>query len=384
VSASAERAPRTLPALIALGILNHTVLTGSRVTVSLYALSLAGSPFVVGALMGLYSFFPMWLAVAAGRLSDRIGVRGPMLVGSLGIALGMVLPYLFPGLPVLFATTCLIGVSFMLFQVATQNATGALGPPSERAKNFSLLALGYSISGFSGPLLAGVLIDHTTFVSTFLVLSLLPLVPAFVLGRGGLALPSPHAAHLRAPSGGIAELFRNRRLKRVFAVNALFAVAWDLHTFFIPVYGARIGLSASGIGVILAAFAAATFAVRLVMPWIARRFTEFEVLTAALFVAGGAYALFPAVESVGALMTVSFTLGLALGSGQPMVMSLLHGLAPAGRMGEAVGVRMSIINASTFAVPLLFGAIGSSLGIGPVFWLVGAALAGGGLFARKP
>jgi MFS family permease len=384
VSASAERAPRTLPALIALGILNHTVLTGSRVTVSLYALSLAGSPFVVGALMGLYSFFPMWLAVAAGRLSDRIGVRGPLLVGSLGIAFGMVLPYLFPGLPALFATTCLIGVSFMLFQVATQNATGALGPPSERAKNFSLLALGYSISGFSGPLLAGMLIDHTTFVSTFLVLSLLPLVPAFVLGRGGLALPPPHAAHLRAPSGGIAELFRNRRLRRVFAVNALFAVAWDLHTFFIPVYGARIGLSASGIGVILAAFAAATFAVRLVMPWIARRFTEFEVLTAALFVAGGAYALFPFVASVGALMTLSFTLGLALGSGQPMVMSLLHGLAPAGRMGEAVGVRMSIINASTFAVPFLFGAIGSSLGIGPVFWLVGVALAGGGLFARKP
>jgi MFS family permease len=333
--------------------------------------------------MGLYSFFPMWLAVAAGRLSDRIGVRGPLLVGSLGIAFGMVLPYLFPGLPALFATTCLIGVSFMLFQVATQNATGALGPPSERAKNFSLLALGYSISGFSGPLLAGMLIDHTTFVSTFLVLSLLPLVPAFVLGRGGLALPPPHAAHLRAPSGGIAELFRNRRLRRVFAVNALFAVAWDLHTFFIPVYGARIGLSASGIGVILAAFAAATFAVRLVMPWIARRFTEFEVLTAALFVAGGAYALFPFVASVGALMTLSFTLGLALGSGQPMVMSLLHSMAPAGRMGEAAGVRMMIINASTVAVPLLFGAVGSTLGLAPVFWSVGVALAGGGVFARR-
>ena len=50
----------------------------------------------------------------------------------------------------------------------------------------------------------------------------------------------------------------------------------------------------------------------------------------------------------------------------------------------AVGVRMSIINASTFAVPLLFGAIGSSLGIGPVFWLVGASLAGGGFIARRP
>ena len=384
MSTTGGRSPRTLPALIALGILNHIVLTGSRVTVSLYALSLSDSPFVVGTLMGLYSFLPMWLAIGAGRLSDRIGVRRPLAIGSLGIAIGASLPWVFPGLPVLFATTTLIGLSFMLFQVAAQNATGALGPPSERAKNFSLLALGYSISGFAGPLIAGVLIDHADFTKTFLVLALLPLVPVTVLARGRLALPLPHPAHQRAVSGGVAELLRNHRLRRVFTINALFAVAWDLHTFFIPVYGARLELSASRIGVILAAFAAATFAVRLVMPWIARRFAEFEVLTAALFVAGAAYALYPFVASIGALMTLSFALGLALGSGQPMVMSLLHGLAPAGRMGEAVGMRMSIINASTFAIPLIFGAIGSSLGIGPVFWLVGASLAGGGFFARRP
>jgi MFS family permease len=384
VSVPGERGARTLPALIGLGILNHTTLTGSRVVVSLYALSLTESPFVVGSLMGLYSFLPMWLAIGAGRLSDRIGVRRPLLVGSVGIALGASLPRVFPGLPALFATTALVGVSFMLFQVAAQNATGALGAPEERAKNFSLLALGYSVSGFAGPLVAGLLIDHADFATAFLVLALLPLVPAVVLGRGALALPGPQPLHARAPSGGIAELLRHRRLRQVFAVNGLFAVAWDLHSFFIPIYGARIGLSASRIGVILAAFAAATFVVRLVMPRIVRRFSEFEVLTTALFVAGIAYSLYPFVASLGALMALSFTVGLALGSGQPMVMSLLHGLAPAGRMGEAVGVRMSIINASTFAVPLLFGAIGSSLGIGPVFWLIGAALAGGGFLARKP
>jgi MFS family permease len=384
VNAPVQRASRTLPALIALGILNHTVLAGSRITVSLYALSLDGSPFVVGSLMGLYSFLPMWLAVGAGRLSDRIGVRRPMLTGSLGIALGVVLPRVFPGLPALFAATSLIGVSFMLFQVAAQQATGALGPPTERARNFSLLALGYSISGFSGPLIAGVLIDRADFGSTFLVLTLLPLVPAMVLARGALALPPPHQPHVRPVPGAIAELLRDRQLRRVFAINALLAMSWDLHSFFIPVYGARLGLSASRIGVILAAFAAATFAVRLLTPWIVRRFSELEVLTTALFVAGCAYAMFPFVASLWPLMALSFTLGFALGSGQPMVMSLLHSLAPAGRMGEAVGVRMSVINASTFAIPLLFGAIGSSLGIGPVFWLVGAALAGGGFLARRP
>jgi MFS family permease len=288
--------------------------------------------------MGLYSFLPMWLAVGAGRLSDRIGVRRPMLAGSLGIALGVVLPRVFPGLPALFASTSLIGASFMLFQVAAQHATGALGPPTERAKNFSLLALGYSISGFCGPLLAGFLIDHADYGSTFLVLALLPLVPALVLAHGALALPSPHQPHVRPTPGGIAELLRDRHLRRVFAINALLAMSWDLHSFFIPVYGARIGLSASRIGIILAAFAAATFAVRLLTPWIVRRFTELEVLSSALFVAGCALRHVPvrrqSVASDGAP-----TLGFAPGSGQPMVMSLLHSLAPAGAHGEAVGVR---------------------------------------------
>ena len=88
------------------------------------------------------------------------------------------------------------------------------------------------------------------------------------------------------------------------------------------------------------------------------------------------------MASAGALMVLSFALGWRWRA--PMVMALLHSIAPAGRMGEAAGVRMSIINASTFAVPLLFGAVGSTLGLAPVFWSVGAALAGGGWFARRP
>jgi len=371
------------PALIGLGILNHTVLTGSRVTISLYALSLGSSTFVVGILMGLYAFLPMLLAVAAGRLTDRIGLRKPMLVGSCGVAIAAALPCFVSGIAPLFVTTALLGISFMLFQLATQNATGLFGHPSERAKHFAMLAMGYSVSGFCGPLVSGLTIDHAGFAGTFALLALLPLIPVGILSWNLLKLPGPRPVAEDSAPGGVAALFRNRHLRRVFIVNALLAVAWDLHSFFIPIYGATIGLSASRIGVILAAFAAATFIVRLFMGWIARRFSEFEVLAAALFVAATAYALFPFVKEVGPLIALSFALGLALGCAQPMVMSLLHNIAPAGRMGEAVGVRMSIINASTFAMPLLFGAVGSTLGLAPVFWSIGAALAGGGFFARR-
>jgi MFS family permease len=373
----------TLTRLILLGIANHAVLSGSRVTVSLAALGMGASPLTVGVLMALYALLPMLFAVAAGRVSDRVGVRRPMLVGTGTIAVGATLPIAFPGLPMLFASAALIGTGFMIFQVAAQNVTGELGGPTERARNFSLLALGYSTSGFIGPLVAGFAIDHLGFASTFAVLSIVPFVPLVVLARGGLALPGPHRHEGPAHHGGVRVLLRHRTLRRLFAINALFAAGWDLFTVFVPIYGARIGLSASEIGLVLSTFAAATFVVRFLMPRIARKFTEHQVLTIALFVAGAVYLAFPLAQSAPMLLALSFCLGLGLGSGQPMVMSLLHAHAPPGRMGEAAGVRMSLVNSMSVAVPLVFGALGTTFGLAPVFYSVGACLATGGLLSRR-
>ena len=356
---------RTLAWLIPLGIANHSVLTGSRVTVSLSALDRGASPLTVGVLMALYALLPMLLAVAAGRFSDRAGVRRPMLIGTTAIAFGAALPILVPGMPMLFASAVILGSGFMMFQVATQNATGELGGPSERARNFSLLALGYSISGFIGPLAAGFMIDHQGFAATFALLAVVPFVPLLGLRSARLALPGPRrheGGAAGAHHGGVRVLLRHRTLRRLFAINALFAVGWDLHSVFVPIYGARLGLTASEIGLVLSTFAAATFVVRLLMPAIARRCNEQQVLTIALFLAGGVYLLFPLAHTAPTLLVLSFCLGFGLGSGQPMVMALLHTHAPPGRMGEAAGVRMSLVNSMAFAVPLVFGALGASVG----------------------
>ena len=70
-------------------------------------------------------------------------------------------------------------------------------------------------------------------------------------------------------------------------------------------------------------------------------------------------------------------LGIALGAVQPMVMSMLHQITPEHRHGEAVGLRLMAINASSVAMPMLFGAAGALIGIAGVFWIVAAAVAGG-------
>lgn len=377
-----KRRPPPMATLIGLGICNHVVLTGSRVAVSLDALALGGSPAAVGALMALFALLPMLLAIPAGRMADRIGVRAPMLVGSCGVALAALLPVVVRGLPMLFVTAALMGVSFMAYQVSAQYATGELGPPEGRARNFGLLAVGYSTSSIVGPLVAGLMIDHAGFRGAFALLALAPLAPIAMLGSDAVRLPGPHPAHADHDRRAM-DLIAHRELRRAFAINALIAMAWELHTLFVPIYGTAIGLSASQIGLVLAAFAAATFVVRVAMPLIARRLTEHQVLTTTLFIAGVVYLGFPFARSVITLAMLSFCLGLGLGAGQPMVMALLHSHAPAGRMGEAAGVRMSLINSMAVAVPLVFGAIGSTVGLAPVFWSVGVFLTTGGWLTRR-
>jgi len=377
-----QRETRTLYALIGLCIANHTVLGGSRVVVTLSALAQGAGAGQVGVLLALYALLPMLIAVAAGRWSDRVGVRRPMLVGSVLLACGASLPCTMEGMAPLYLTAASCGVAFSMFQIAAQNATGELAGPMHRSRNFSLLALGQSTSGIIGPLVAGLSIDHLGFAWAFGVLALIPLVPAAILAAGMLAaLPGPQPMHRRIDGGALA-LLADARLRRLLGVNSLFSLGWELQTIFIPIFGRSIGLSASAIGAVIAAFAAATFVVRFLMPLFSRRFSETQVLAGALAIAGVAYLMLPFAGSAETLMVVSFGIGFGLGGGQPMVMSLLHTHAPPGRMGEAAGVRMSLSQSLAVAVPLVFGAFGATFGLAPVLWAVGLCLTSGGLYAR--
>ena len=66
-----------------------------------------------------------------------------------------------------------------------------------------------------------------------------------------------------------------------------------------------------------------------------------------------------------------------------MMLSMLYELSPPGRHGELIALRAMIMNASSTAMPLLFGGAGSALGAAALFWVVGAAVAAGSWPARR-
>src|SRR5467141_2736000 len=141
--------------VIVLSVLSSIAHRGSKVLVSLDALQLGANSFMVGVLAALYAVFPLLLAVYAGRISDRIGVRYPILLGSVGITAGLVLPALQGGLFTLFLCPTLIGLGQIFFHVSIPNAVGSLG--------------GSGATGI-GPSLAGFTIDALGCRPTFFVM----------------------------------------------------------------------------------------------------------------------------------------------------------------------------------------------------------------------
>jgi predicted MFS family arabinose efflux permease len=371
---------------VLLTVLSHVGFVGSRITVSLSAINQGATPLAVGLLMSLYAVIPMLLAVHAGRLVDRVGAFRPIAIAGAVLAAGMLLPFASHDMPMLYLSATIVGTAFMMQHIALNHVIGNLGEPSRRAVNFSWFALGYSVSGTLGPLLAGFAIDLLGHRVSFALLALPAAAGTALLLWKRNAIPVPRSTHERkadAPQPSVADLLRNPRLLPVFLFSGLLASGWDMYTFVIPIYGTSIGLSPSVIGIVMSSFALATFLVRLGMPVVARRLSEWTVVCAALVIAGTAYSLFPLATQVPALITLSMLLGLGLGSAQPMIMSALYAASPPGRQGEVVGMRTTMINASQTFMPLAFGAVGTALGMRPILWGMAAALLVGGWLAGR-
>jgi MFS family permease len=371
-----------LAAIILLVILTHTAFAGVRVGTALFALSLGASTLEVGVIGALFAALPMFFSVNAGRAIDRVGTRPPFLVGTALTAAGTALAYAWPTLASLYLVATLVGSGLVIVHIAASNAVGAVGAAAERSRNFSLLALGFSTSGFLGPLASGFMIDGLGHRHAFLVLAVFPLIALVALVFGRLRLPRPAPQPRERVERRIGDLLADRRLRDILVMSALFNVAWDVFVFVAPIYGTELGLSASAIGVLLGAFAGATFLVRLVLPALFRRAREWTLATAALAIACVVYALYPVFREVGVLMALAFILGLGLGMSQPIVMSLLFSAAPPGRAGEAIGLRTTALNFVQTTIPLVFGALGTALGLAPIFWAMALVLAGGTAFAR--
>jgi MFS family permease len=362
---------RELSKLIAAQICLHACMAGMRMAAPLLALREGFSPAAVGVLLALFALTQVFLALPAGRFTDKHGLRKPVQLSVLAASTGAGLAFAFPIFPVLCLSALMTGGATGVMVIALQRFVGRSAESSlELKKVFSWLALGPAVSNFIGPFFAGLLIDHSGFRAAFLFLALLPLV-SWVLVHRTRELPAVVVDADAKPSTAW-DLFNEPMMRRLIIVNWFLSSCWDVHTFVVPILGHERGYSASVIGSILGVFAVAAAVVRVLLPFIAKHLKEWVVVSGAMLTTGVLFGVYPFMPSALAMGACSVALGFVLGSVQPMIMSTLHQITPEHRHGEALGLRLMTINASSVIMPMIYGAAGAVVGIAGLFWATGA------------
>ena len=368
-----------LARLIVAQICLHACMTGMRMAAPLLALREGYSPAAVGVLLALFALTQVFLALPAGRFADRHGLKRPINYSVLAAVAGAGAAVAYPVFPVLCLSALLTGGATGAAIISLQRHVGRAASGGLQLRQvFSWLSIGPAVSNFLGPFSAGLLIDHAGpaagslvgYRAAFFLLALLPLATWFLV-RQTRELP-PVLAPGHGPQPKAWDLLREPMFRRLMLVNWFLSSCWDVHTFVVPVLGFERGLSASSIGSILGAFALAAAAVRLALPVLAAHLREWKVLAGAMLGTAMLFGVYPLMPSALTMGMCSVLLGFALGTVQPMIMSLLHQLTPEARHGEALGLRLMVINASSVVMPMLFGSAGVLVGIAAVFWATGA------------
>jgi len=372
----------------------HACMAGMRMAAPLLALREGYSAAAVGVLLALFALTQVFLALPAGRFADRHGLKRPVAYSVALASAGAGLALVFPVFPVLCLSALMTGGATGAATIALQRHVGRAAHDATALRRvFSWLAIGPAVSNFIGPFAAGLLIDHAGslvgqgagstvgYRAAFAFMAVLPLATWFWV-RHTVELP-PVIAAAGGPRRRAWDLLAEPGFRRLLIVNWLLSSCWDVHTFVVPLLGHERGLSASVIGTILGAFAIAAALIRVLMPIVAARLREAAVVTGAMVATALLFAVYPLMPTAWTLGICSVLLGFALGSVQPMIMSMLHQLTPAARHGEALGLRLMTINASSVLMPVLFGSAGALIGVAGLFWVVGATVGGGARVAWR-
>ena len=374
--------PRELYILVLLLIIAHTAFNGIRIATSLAAIKAGGGALWVGLLTAMFNIIPAFMAIRVGRMVDRVPLRRPLVVGCVLMAIGGVVAAIEPMLWVLALCAATLGVGWMMLAASSQYAVGLLGGSANRVRAFSVMSMGFSVSSFLGPLIAGFMIDHVSYRAAFGVLAVLPAVAAILFASRWLKVPVGEARSTE-PDGGARELFGIPVLRNTLVTACFITVGWDLYNFMVPVLGSELNLTATQIGSVLSLFAVAVLVVRFFMPLLTRRLGERGVMITAMVISGITFLAFAFAHSYSLMLTLSFVIGLGLGASQPIILSMLHDAAPPGRIGEVNGMRMTMISTSQWTMPLVFGMLSASTGMLPLFLIVGGGILSGSWFAKR-
>ncbi|MEX2356030.1 MAG: MFS transporter, partial [Thermaerobacterales bacterium] len=375
----------------------------TRPLVPLFALALGGTPVIIGVVVAVSDFLPIFLSLWVGMLADRSGPRRLILAGAVLLAVSTAIRALVPDLGTLTLGQAVLGLSQLFFFLAAQSYVARLGTPEDRAHQFGMWTFAASAGMLAGPILGGSLVDALVrfdwsqvdaFRWTFAVSG------TFAVFAAVLALRLKEVAREKAePERQLPDRQKGRGLVpqaahlmdepsvQAGAVTSFaLALSISIRRSFYPIYLAGLGMSTSTVTILFSAHPLASMLVRPFLGPLTRWLGSGTLVIIGLVLVGVSWAMLPFSSTVLVLFFLASLGGVGNGIGSTVTMVMVTEGARPSERGLALGIRQMMNRIGDTVAPPVFGLIAGAAGMAMSFWTAGAfALVGLLPFAlRRP
>lgn len=324
-----------------------------------YAISLGATPFLIGLVIGAYSFFNIAGNFAGGLTIDRRSWKVPLFLGLLGVSL------------ILLLYTQAVNAYQLILIRASHGFMGGFLIPSALAcltidqtgetnhsRRLSLFGVSIGLAAVSGPLFAGFIagrFDYSTVYYSLAVIMFAATFTAFTLVRRKSS----------APLNCNYPVISFRRIAAVTEIKAAFIFAFGTMgstgtlASFLPSVAKDAGLNPAQTGMLFANFAMAAIVTQLIWPKIFKPLLKKDCRGCTLGLIIMALALVMAIlfNTPTALFCAMALFGLGFGiSFQGMLGLVIKGSLPPWR-GRAIGLFFAVYSLGVALVPPLGGLI---------------------------
>jgi MFS family permease len=345
---------------------------------AVYATSLGASTAVVGLIFAMFGGSRLAVSLPAGIASERFGRRPLMVTGLVFLGASSFVAMTVSSVELLVLTLVVQGVGQAVYITTAMAAIADLSTPERRVRDMAAFQ-GASTIGISiGPGIGGLAAGAWGYGAPFLLQGALSLV-ALILLLGIVKRDSGRASPKARAVGAGGHLRPSLRAMAVLALLAygVFFTRIAANWVLLPLIAReKLGMSLSGIGVVLTVGALANLAVLPAADRLAKRFGRLAMV--AVSTAATLMGLMLLGDAEGAVLAwlAAILLGMSTGLAAPILSAYAIDAAPEGGTGAALGMLRTVVDLAIITGPAAIGAIVDQLAMGYSvgLWFCGALL----------
>jgi MFS family permease len=327
------------------------------------------------------------LAVPLGALADFVDRRRLLIAtesfqAAVGTALAVTTLLRGTGPAALLTYTFLLGLGSALSIVAFQSLVPELVPRRQLPSAVALAGVNLNIARVVGPAVGGLIVAAAGPAAVFALnaCSFLAFVLVLLVFEVPKTAPSgPATSYPEAVRAGLRYVRGSGALRRILLRSVLFAVPFSALWALLPlVTGDRLGLGATGYGLLLTCIGAGAVAGAALLPRLRRALAPNPLILAGSLGAGAAFATLALVGNAWVVAPVLFLAGLAWLVVQMSLNTAMQMAAPGRVRARVLAVYQGVTLGGQSLAALGWGLAAQSAGLVPAVLLSGAAITAGG------